>query len=358
MIQSFTDGRIDTNKLNSGIQDFLGKSQHIGNPDKALSNNLYGIDHQGTKGLIPMNKDNYGYVFFTRPQLNLSDPSLLNLINLYSFGNSRAKSLHRYIRCMLDPRLHLRSKGKITSLLVDHDNAFIPILTNNIVSCSGWPDTVAQTYTSRPGVRKQEWVMIDSNIDLPGRFDLDVSFRNTAEEPIIQLFRVWVTYASAVYENITSPYLDYIIGNVIDYQTRVYRLILDETKRKVKKISIAGTAIPLVIPDGKMFDYTESEVYNLQNKTINFRLACTVAEYNIDKTIMEFNKSTGIFNAAIRSKIAGNGNGGLVKIPPELLPIVNHRGYPYINIDNDNELEWYIPSNSKTYKDMMSIIKK
>lgn len=347
------DGGIDATKTGD-LDDFFSRTQYLGSVDRAVSNNMYGLDHEGVKGLVPENRDNYGMVFFTRPQLNLTEVNIANIPDLYSYLNEDKASVHMYVRNMLDPRLHLSSKGGISSSLVDHQMAFIPVMTNNIKSLSGWPDTVAGTYTSSPGVRKQEWTIIDSNVDIGQTFDLDATFRNTMNEPIVNIMRLWVKVASGTYENMMSKYFDYILANRIDYNTRIYRLVLDSTKRYVQKIAATGVAFPVNIPDGRMFDFTDSGVYNDQNKDLNFRFKCTVAEYNKDITMHEFNLASSIFNPDLRKLTNGEGSGSLVKIPHELLGNLNYRGYPFINPDT-SELEWYISKNSASYKSLVAI---
>ena len=348
-----SDAPVDMKNIND-IDDFLSSTQSIGSLDSAITNNMYGLNHESVRGLVPENKDQHGYVFFVRPQLNLRESNVANAPDLSSYLNIDNKSLHMYVRNMLDPRLHLQTNGKTSSALMDHELAFIPILTNNIETVSGWPDTALGTYTSQPGVRKQEWSIIDSNCDINNTFDLDLTFRNTYKEPIFSLFKLWVKYGSYVYENLMAKYIDYIIANRIDYQTRVYRLVMDPTKRFVEKIGIAGVAFPYVLGEGSTMDFNASEVYNTQNKDIRIRLKATVAEYNRDIIIKEFNKTVGIFNSNIRGLNNGGGSGSLVKIPQELKAILNNRGYPYINTAT-GELEWYINKDSRAYKNAITL---
>jgi hypothetical protein len=132
---------------------------------------------------------------------------------------------------------------------------------------------------------------------------------------------------------------------------------MDSSKRFVEKIGIAGVAYPYVLGEGSFYDYSTSEVYNTQNKDIRIRLKATVAEYNRDILVHEFNKTVGIFNSSIRALNSGGGSGSLVKIPQELKSVLNNRGYPYIN-PATGELEWYIDQNSKAYKNAVSLYNK
>jgi len=97
---------IDFNKVDT-LDKFYALTQQTGSIDKAISNNLYGINHQGVKSIISENRDSYGYVFFTRPQLNMSTYNLRNLRHFYSLLTTDHATIQRYVRCTLDPRINM-----------------------------------------------------------------------------------------------------------------------------------------------------------------------------------------------------------------------------------------------------------
>ena len=145
--------------------------------------------------------------------------------------------------------------------------------------------------------------------------------------------------------------MDMIAANEIDYNTRIYRLVLDESKRFVTKIAATGASFPLNVPTGKFFDYSDENKYNLQTKDINIRFKCMGAMYNDDILIKEFNEVSAIFNSDVRN-LLNNKSHSLAEIPNELLKYVNNRGYPIINKDT-YELKWYISKSSATYRDIL-----
>ena len=106
--------------------------------------------------------------------------------------------------------------------MVDENNGFIPILTNLITKCDGWPDTVIPTFTTKEGMRREQWGMADGSIDIYESWDMNTSFRNIRDEPLILLFDTWLKYMTYVYEDLMSPYMDFIAENEIDYNTRIY----------------------------------------------------------------------------------------------------------------------------------------
>jgi hypothetical protein len=342
--------KIDINNIEN-LDEFFKYTQEVGSVNKAVSNNLYGLNHQGVDGIIPENRDSYGMAFFTRPQLNLKSANLRNDRKLYSLLTTNPASIQRYTRCLLDPRLRFEN---INTPLLDPRMAFIPVFTNNLKSMSGWPDIVLPTFTSKEGVRKEQYIQADGHTDIYESFDLDCTFRNTKDEPIISILITWLRYMANVFEGMFSPYLDYIVSNRIDYQTRIYRLVLDESKRYVKKIAATGASFPVNVPTGKFFDLNKENKYNDQTRDINVRFKSVGAMYNDDILIQEFNKTGAVFNPEIRNLINGRPH-SLEKIPYDMLSMFNNRGYPVINAET-LELEWWVDKNSLTYKSIMETL--
>lgn len=354
------------------LDKFHALTQSTGSVDKALSNNLYGLNHQQVKGILPENRDSYGLTFFTRPQLNLQNSNLRNIRQFYNLLTTKANSVQRYVRATLDPRLSLNqvvstpesdggktkvAQGAVLTDLVDKNMAFIPVLTNTIKSMSGWPDVVMPSFTSKSGLKKEQWSIADGSIEIFEAFDLDLNFRNIKDEPIILMMQTWLTYMAQVFEGNISPYMDFITENEIDYNTRIYRIVLDESKRYVKKIAATGASFPINVPSGKFYDYNDATKYNDQTKEINIRFKCMGAMYNDSMLIREFNETGAIFNPNIRKLLNGDPSHNLEVIPYDLLERLNHRGYPIIDTDT-MELTWYINKDSLSYKELLKTVNK
>jgi len=337
------------NRVTDSLDGFIESTQPVGSVDKAIGNNLWGINHRKIKGIIPENKDNQGYTFFTRPQLNLSTLNLENYRHFYSLLTTKETSIHRYVRCMLDPRL-MSGGGKewFTCPLVDPYNAFIPVLTNTLKTISGWPDVVNSSYISKAGVRKEQFAMVDGTVDIYEAFDLDVTFNNMREEPLSLMFDTWLHYMSAAFEGVLMPYMDFITENELDYNTRIYRIVLTEDKKFVKKIAATGASYPLNIPTGKFFDATDERPFSDQTKDVTIRFKCVGAMYNDDILIKEFNATASIFNPDMRKLNKGDTSHSLERIPDSLLLRLNYRGYPRINPDT-YEFEWWASKDDVDY---------
>lgn len=358
--------------------DTILESLPIGSVQRAISNNLFGINFRQTGAVLPRAKDQYGYTFFTRPQLNLSSLNITNYRGFYSLLTQNKVSYQRFTRAILDPRLgrvgaNEQSPG-IVCPLVDPFNPFISVLTNNIVSLSGWPDLTVPTRTSEAGLYGQQHSMVDGVTNHFEAFDLDVTFRNTKGNPLIYLFYIWIKYETLVFEGILNPYLDMVTENEIDYNTRIYRLVMDTQKRYVTQIACTGASFPVNVPTGNLFDYNSDAPYNTKNSEVNIRFNCMGFLAFDDIIKMYFNQTVAIFNPDIRKLLAADlaapsasdsvlrqdpgrvysaPGGAYVKVPYILSTAadlggidnnalsVNHKAIPYINLYT-NELEWWV----------------
>lgn len=347
--------------------DLVFRSSPMGQISTAIGDNFRGLNHRQAPSLIQINKDYYGMTFFTRPRLNLSDENTRALRCLAPLLNKSEWSLQRYIRAMLDP---VSNKKNVTSPLVDPDMAFIPLLTNFLVSLPGWPDKEMLYSTSAEGVMKEQFNVADGTTKIYRSIDLRANFRNVQGDPVTALFDYWLEYMNGVYLGEIIPYPDSIIENEKDYETRIYRLILDSTKRYVYRIGCTGAGFPVSSPLGAAFNYeahsTGSGPINegLQQVTIPFINSGVM--YNDPILIWEFNKTTELFNSSLADITPSlNEKGTPVpndqrssvyqKVAIDELPLFNYRGYPRIDLDT-YELEWFV--RKVEYREILPLIKQ
>lgn len=332
--------------------DLLSRQSGLGSLSEASSDALIGINHRGVGNPIPHNKDNQGLTFFTRPRLNLSYNNLAMDRRLTPLLTEVNLSYQRAIRVLLDPvgaTGHAKANANgsvgarsqpVTSDLVNHNSPFIPLLSNNLISLNGWPDPVVSYYQSKEGIQKETWSMVDDVSRNYGAFDLQASFRNIAGDPITLLFEVWRIYMANVYSGVMLPYPDSIIENEIDYQTRIYRLILDPTRQYVQKIGVANACFPLSSALGAAFNFSADSPYNQETASqISIPFHCIGAEYGDPILIREFNDLVCFFNPNMFDDVRESVYKLLAK--DELL-LFNYFGYPRID-PLTNRLEWWVP---------------
>ncbi|WJJ54908.1 virion structural protein [Xanthomonas phage RTH11] len=322
--------------------DWMARGSGLGNLSEAMINALVGFNHRGVGNPVPYNQDNQGLTFFTRPRLNLSYNNLAADRRLSILGAGKGNKRGHYpsaIRQWLDPDLSkaLYAAGDFTHM-VDPNTPFIAMLSNNLLSLSGWPDPIAEYYNSDEGMAKETWGMVDGIDTIYSAFDLQANFRNIAGDPISLLFQVWLIYMSLVYQGRMLPYPDSEMLREIDYQTRIYRLILDPTRTYVQKIAACGAAFPTSSALGQAFDFSSDTPFEQgRANQISIPFRCFGAMYQDPILMREFNDVGEMFNPCMhplyREKY-------MTRIPREILETYNYGGYPRINMDT-NELEWW-----------------
>lgn len=351
------DTRVKTKSTSLGSKDVekVLRSAPMGQITTAIGDNFRGINHRQAPSLIQINKDYYGMTFFTRPRLNLSSGNLRVLRELTPLLTTEANSIQRIIRCYLDPVGN--KAGNFTSPFVDSSNAFIPLLTNMLISLPGWPDMVMPHSTSQEGMMKEQFNLADGTAKIYRSVELNANFRNIQGDPISMLFAYWLQYMEGVYMGDIVPYPDAIYENEVDYQTRIYRLILDSTKRYVLRIAATGVSSPAGSPIGAAFNYEANGDLGpindgLQQVSVPFLSSGIL--YNDDILMYEFNRTGELFNPALgeilSDKVDKNGKSTrsnsqrssvYQKLAIDEVSLFNYRGYPRIDL-NTGELEWWV----------------
>lgn len=321
----------------NGVEDVWARSG-VGNPSTAITETLYGLNHRSLARSIPINRDYYGLAFFTKPDLRLEAGNLLRMRKFAPMLSSRENSLPRAIRAMLDFRHNEHGTESYNCGLIDPKQIFIPLLTNQLISMSGWQDIELPTHTSDAGVYGEQFSFADGISEVYRTFDMTANFRNIPGDPITMMFYYWIMYAAAVFEGTMTPYGDNIAENTIDYQTRIYRVVLDSSKRFVQKIACTGASFPINVPMGSAFNFDSDTPIN-RNDQIPITFRCIGAEYVDDIIIHDFNAAVCIGNTDMAD--LERQNRGLVKVPYEYIFLFNHLGYPRIN-PNTFELEWWV----------------
>lgn len=319
------------------VMETIASRSSVGTYNSPVTRAFRGINHRQTPGALPMNKNLTGLTFFTRPMLNLTENNLIFDRRLAGLLGAHPNSKQTYIRMMLDYRLALSEN--LHSDLVDNQQAFIPLLTNTLESISGFRDLALDTYSSPEGVRKESWVMVDGTADIYSAYNLTPTFRNIITDPITDMFFYWETYSSLVMEGEIEPYPEYTLSNTIDYNTRIWRLILDPTKRYVVNIISTGPMIPISAPIGQDGNYERTSPFTRSNDTVSIDFSGSGMFTRDPILVQVFNDTVQLFNEQMKP---GKRDATYRKVPMTLLELFNNWGYP--NIDPEtNELEWYIP---------------
>lgn len=324
-----------------------------------------GINHSNSNPALPANYDLHGYTFFTKPRMKLSDRNCLIDRSLMMLLNEDSLTIPRAIRAFLDPigsgsvtgftvpDASIKNMEKYSSPLVDPLFPFITILSNSLVSLTGWPDINVDTFTSEQGVMREQWSMIDGTAKFHGAYDLNATFTNMRGDPLGLLFHVWAMAPALAYSDETwIPWIDSILDNEKDYETRIYRLVMDQTKTFVQKIACTGASFPTATNTGASFNYDANKPLSDQVDTISTSFKCQGAMYYDPYTAIAFNITVVDFNPNMYPTTRKK---NYTKIPPQYKKLFKDEGYPWINLST-SELEWYVPNNR--YKEVVEAHKK
>lgn len=318
----------------------------------AATRAFWGINHMNHGLAVPANYDLHGYTFFTKPRMRLNDANCVQDRSLMYLLNQDPMTIPRAVRAYLDPlgsgsRI-FGTSAKILKLignkpyrcpLVDPLSPFISILSNSLTSLTGWEDVNVETWTSSAGIMKEQYSMYDGTVKRYGKFSLNATFTNMRGDPIGFMFYIWLLYGSLVGTNENMfPYYDAIIDDEKDYETRIYRLVMDPTKTYVQKMAAANACIPTAANTGASFDYDISRPVNDRQDTHSISFECQGAIYYDPYLPVAFNTTVVDFNPSMFPGVRKN---VMVKIPRKYKQYFKDEGYPWINTDTA-ELEWYV----------------
>lgn len=335
-------------KLKKVKVDTLSKYEELSNDGvmdlrRKFTNALYGFNEQKIN-IIPEDlKLNSGYTFFTRPMLDLRDKNIRNNRAMSDLMDTGEKSINRYIRCTLDPRLMYKPSLGIKSLLMDNKQCFIPLLTNTLKNISGGQDRAVPIFASKEGVRKEQYIMVDGTHEMNSAYEINVTFKAFAGNIVAKLFRYWCMSSTYYFEGMMDTYNDLKLAGELGYTTRIYRLVMDSTLTRVESIMYTGYSIPMSFPDGQLWDYNSEIPFSESTKEVQIVFKSSGFEVDDPMAIAQFNEHTAITNPDYARMVDGL-DSGLVRVPKSLLGLYRFRTYPYINPDT-RELEWYIPKS-------------
>lgn len=314
----------------------------FGGLGKSIVSTLYGFDITGTAPPAPLTAEHPGLTFFTRPLLNLSYDNIRNDRSFALLDNPDPDSTNRYVRAMLDPMSDWHCPA------VDPLNPFIPLLTNTVTSVSGWQEPILENYTTPSDRVRGQISMVDSAPYVNQIYPLSVNFRNIRTNPLGLLFHIWTRYMGLVYEGIFDPHPPFIAFNVKDYETRIYRVILDPSKRFVEEIIACVACYPLTDRAATRGDFNEGQWVNRDVDTYSQTFQATGAMYYDAVTVDEFNRASTFFNPNFADPEKRRST--MRQLWPAEYKPLSYRAYPFIN-PRTAEFEWWI--SKEVHREMM-----
>lgn len=332
------------------------KKSGRGSSRDTLTNIFTGFNHRMAPLYVPKNVDNTGFTFFTRPDCNFSLDNMISSRKMQEATRAGRGSQAAAIIAMLDPLnewLLLDKKnprlGAPLAREVQFDNkcAFIPMLSNLITSLTGFPDSTLDVWTSEEGLIREQVAYVDSIYEVNNAYTLSAQFRNIDGDPITTYLNFLVDYMSGVRKGTYIPRAENMYQRVVDYQSRVYRLVMDPTKRYVRKFGIANALFPITDAMGASMNISGNNPLVTDTDQVSVQFYAIGAYYNDPIIIQEFNDVVATFNPDMfpedenSSDFIPYGKDFMRKLTREEIGIFNYRGYPRIN-PNTYELDWWI----------------
>ena len=325
---------IYTSNKNRGLIEDLHQISDLSSGTQSISNALYGLS--GTDGVhgMPSPRHRQGYVFYTRPLMNMTDINLRRSHELQNMLGNIPESIQGWVKSTLDYRLG--TSGVKSSRLVNNNLAFIPLLTNTIKTLSGFPDKVFPTYTSAPGLKGETYSQIDGTHNLNKAVTFDPVFDNIDGEPHLILMDTWTSYISLMYEGKVYPHIDLMLENERDYCTRQWRILFKDDGYTVSRISATYPGYPVVSGIGEGFSFDRAK--SMQgSETVSFRFMFDGIEYNQRILIDDFNSTVELFDSRMipvsYAETDISATDEMVRVPHNLAHLFRYRGVPRINPD-------------------------
>ena len=306
--------------------------------DSALTSTIYGIDIFGTGSPAQQAHEQFGLTFFTRPMLNLSYHNTSAEPTLTPLMTKEKVSIGAYVRAMLDPLNNL-AHPDFNCPLVDRENIFIPLLSNTLETLSGWQDPMLQTWTSASGVNRQAYTLVDSTNDVFEPVDLSSTFRSVRGNILGYLFHVWQTYIGRSLQGRIDPHPAFMQYNSMDYGTRIYSLVLDQTRTYVQEIGCSGVSFPLTNPAGARLNYNREEVLNREVDTLNQTWRSMGLFYYHPGFMYDFNEASGALRPHFNDPAQRDKHYRILW--PREYKLFTYLAFPRIN-PRTARLEWWI----------------
>ena len=300
---------------------------------------LGGFNHRQGPIAYEFNREQFGYTFFTRPDLNFTAPNCYQDRRLASLVQNDKLNVQEWIRHTLDPRL-AKLEGTVCPL-VDELQPWIPLWTNSTIAISGWPSLNASIGSTAPTRYGDSVSFVNGNIkELVQEYNITVNLQNMAGKFGLTLAFFWMYATSLVQQGITLPHMAESWADCsMNYTTRIIRLVMDPFKRYIVDWTAAEQAIIQSVPMGDTYSYESTGAFNTVYDQYSIPFKCKGFAAADPIILKEFNDLTVQFNPNMAD---GKRNNTYVKIPPELLNAMNGEGYPWIDLTT-YELEWYLP---------------
>lgn len=332
-----------------------------GLPQQRLSNMLMGFNHRMASTPIPLHREYGGVTFITRPDLNLSAENIANSRRLSDMASQPRSSLDYSILAALDPDFELgfsdsptmrngRRKNRLgTPFLPDipFDNlqAFIPLLSSQLMSLSGPPDNSIESWMSPEGLMREQWGMIDSTDEINYGYTTSTTLNNPIGDPCMKLATVWLEYMGGTKIGKFRPKIRNSIQRRQDYMSRGYTIRYDALGN-ILRFNVICVMWPTNNNAGAMANVDNTKPLQDVDSTVTLQWQCIGARYWDPAYMDSFNNAVALANPDMipdprYDTFVPMGAGNLRQLLPEEISFFNWYGYPHIDSWR-RKLTWWV----------------
>lgn len=332
----------------------LALSQNGGSGISSTTSKMYNgirIFGQGISYAEPAD-DLIGLCFVTRPMLNLCDSNLLQNSKLASLLGGNMGSIRSQVRGLLDRTfgsyLELATNGNF-----NNKTPWISLITNTLKSSSGFKDLDIEISTTQPGFRKEVYQYVDGYLEENGSFSISQSYQNIKGNILPYIFEIWLEYISEVSTNEAfCPNYDALFQRWIDYDCRIYHLIMNRDMKHIEHIHHTIQSIPNTYPTGSLSDITSGDSKRAGGQDeFNMTFSSVGYRFNSWDCIDAFNYTTYLANPDLKPNSEWK-RPLYEKLKSNELLHFQYNAIPLINKEN-SELEWYVKKEAyDTYKNI------
>lgn len=319
--------------------DWILKNSGASVHQQSMIDTFRGLNIRNRNSGIQVNRERHGWVFFTRPRLNLSTENILGNRVLEPLLSKDPYSIPMAVRNYLDDRVHKEENA--ASKIVDPRNPFIALLSNNCISHSGWRDYQNQTTSSAPGVYRETTSWVDDTPKDLEEWDLSLSFRNIDKDPISFILYIWLYYSAAVSVGDVDPYPDMVVDNEYDYHTRVYEFLVDIDGISITRAAACGYGYWTAVNSGNIFNYSGDAAespFPTAGDQVTANLHCHGTIMYDPIILDEFNWLVEEWHRNMRVDVRDT---MMQKLEPVEFNYFSNVSYPYIDIEN-MKMCWYV----------------
>ncbi|MGL6099484.1 MAG: hypothetical protein ACRC0G_07650 [Fusobacteriaceae bacterium] len=176
-----------------------------------------------------------GYVFISRPDLNIIGPS----------GKINSDMVDNILQSMV--ATHPDVLRMLSQESCPEFGAFMPIMTN---TCQGYdvPDITLKTHEFGETFRGWKWTYGRHTVESRTLYSFSLAFEDNRDGTVYNISRAWVQYIESINYGVINSKEKYIRERVVDYMASVYYIVVAEDGETVlfwsKDTGVFPTSIP------------------------------------------------------------------------------------------------------------------